>query len=335
MKRAARWLLAIGLLLFVAVLASQGAPAVLATLSTAGWGLLLVAVFHLLPLALDALAIRVLFGAADAGGALRKALLTRWAGESVNSLLPGGQIGGPLLMARHLGRLGLRAADAAAVVTVSTTLQTLAQIAFALFGVLLLGARASGLSAHVLRNAALVASAALAVQVFGFYWLQRRGLFGRVTRVVRRFAKQRDWSQLMSQADSIDAAVQAVYRRPGAVAASFLLSMVGWAVGVGEVLLILRLVGHPVGWTNALLLESLGQAIRGAAFAVPGALGVQEGGYLLLAPLTGLSPETALALSLAKRAREMLLALPGLLYLHLAERAAARPQRPVRPSRTV
>jgi uncharacterized membrane protein YbhN (UPF0104 family) len=69
-----------------------------------------------------------------------------------------------------------------------------------------------------------------------------------------------------------------------------------------------------------MLLESLGQAIRGAAFAIPGALGVQEGGYLLLAPLAGLSPETALALSLAKRARELLLGVPGLLYLHLAER---------------
>ena len=61
------------------------------------------------------------------------------------------------------------------------------------------------------------------------------------------------------------------------------------------------LLGHPVTWVEALLLESLGQAIRGAAFAIPGALGVQEGGYLLLAPLAGLSSDTALALSLAKR----------------------------------
>jgi uncharacterized membrane protein YbhN (UPF0104 family) len=83
------------------------------------------------------------------------------------------------------------------------------------------------------------------------------------------------------------------------------------------------MVNHPVSWFNALLLESLGQAIRGAAFAIPGALGVQEGGYLLLAPLAGLPPDTALALSLAKRAREMLLGIPGLLYLHFFRRAHA------------
>jgi hypothetical protein len=46
---------------------------------------------------------------------------------------------------------------------------------------------------------------------------------------------------------------------------------------------------------------------------------VQEGGYLLLAPLAGLHPDTALALSLAKRAREILLGVPGLLHLHAAE----------------
>jgi hypothetical protein len=51
---------------------------------------------------------------------------------------------------------------------------------------------------------------------------------------------------------------------------------------------------------------------------------VQEGGYLLLAPLVGLPPDAALALSLAKRAREILLGLPGLLVLHFSERSWQR-----------
>jgi len=108
------------------------------------------------------------------------------------------------------------------------------------------------------------------------------------------------------------------------VAASFALSLVGWLIGTGEVYLILQLLRTPIGWGGALLLESLGQAIRGASFAIPGALGVQEGGYLLLAPLAGLPPDTALALSLAKRTREILLGVPGLLYLHLSERGLRR-----------
>jgi putative membrane protein len=331
MTRAATWALSAGVLLFIGVLASQGLPAVIATLSLAGWGLLLVALFHLLPLFLDAVAIRVLFQRGAAHGSLRDALLTRWAGESANSLMPGGQIGGPLLMVRHLNQRGMPLEDAAAAITVSTTLQTFGQITFALLGVALLGAQATHISQNTLRTSALVASAVLALQVGGFYLLQRRGLFGRLMRTAKRFSGKRDWSQWLSQAHAIDAAVQVTYTRAGPVAMSFALSLVGWLVGTGEVYLILRLLGHPVSWSAALLLESLGQAIRGAAFAIPGALGVQEGGYLLLAPLAGLPPDVGLALSLAKRAREILLGLPGLLYLHFAERAGAAAARPAPP----
>jgi putative membrane protein len=320
MTRAATWALSAGVLLFIGVLASQGLPAIVATLSLAGWGLLLVALFHLLPLILDAVAIRVLF---SGYGSMRDALLARWAGESANSLMPAGQIGGPVLMARHLAQRGMGMERAAAAITVSTTLQTIAQIAFALLGVALLGAHATLISEHALRLSVLIASGLLALQVGGFYWIQRRGLFSKIMRTAARFAAKRDWSQWMSQAVAIDAAVELTYGRGGPVAASFLLSLVGWLVGTGEVYLILLLIHHPVGWIDALLLESLGQAIRGAAFAIPGALGVQEGGYLLLAPLAGLPPDAALALSLAKRARELLLGLPGLLYLQLSSRLNA------------
>jgi putative membrane protein len=324
MTRTAASALSLGVLLFIGVLASQGLPAIMASLALAGWGLILVALFHLLPLALDAAAIRVLFvtgGAAQ--GSMRDALLARWAGESVNSLMPAGQLGGPVLMTRHLMQSGLSLEEAAAAITVSTTLQTFSQIAFALLGVALLGAQATLASQHALRASSLIASGILALQVGGFYWLQRRGLFAKLMRAATRFAGKRDWSQWLSHAEAIDRAVQLTYARSAPVAASFLLSSVGWLVGTGEVYLILQLIHHPVDWIDALLLESLGQAIRGAAFAIPGALGVQEGGYLLLAPLAGLPPDAALALSLAKRARELMLGAPGLLYLHLSSRTGA------------
>jgi putative membrane protein len=323
MNRAAAWLLTAGLLLFIAVLASQGLSAVLATLARAGWGLLLVALFHLLPLAIDAVAILVLFAKRVSGATFTDALLARWVGESANSLMPAGQLGGPVLMARHLAQRGMPMDDAAAAITVSTTMQTFAQIMFALVGVVLLGAQAGHLSEQAVRNSSLIASAFLAVQVGGFYWLQRRGIFSKLIRVVMRVSSKRDWSQAMSQAQAIDLAVQATYNRRAPVAGSLFLNLLGWFVGVGEVYLIALFLGVPVSWSGALLLESVGQAIRGAGFAIPGALGVQEGGYLLLAPLAGLTPDAGVALSLAKRTRELLLGLPGLLYLRWAARVAA------------
>jgi putative membrane protein len=323
MNRATRWLLSAGLLMFVGLLASQGLPTVFSTLALAGWGLLLVALFHLLPLVLDAAAIRVLFGSDRGRDPMRDSLLARWVGESANSLMPAGQIGGPVLMARHLALRGMQIQDAAAAITVSTTLQTFAQIGFALIGVSLLGAHASHISENVLRTSSLIASGLLALQLVGFYLMQRRGLFSKLMRTAARFFGKKDWSQWMGHAESIDLAVDLTYRRGGAVAASFALSLVGWLVGSVEVYWILELLHSPVSWSDALMIESVGQAVRGAAFAVPGALGVQEGGYLLLASLVGLPSGTGLALSLAKRARELLLGLPGLLYLHLSERAGA------------
>jgi putative membrane protein len=321
MRRLGSWLLTAGLLLFLALLVSQGLPAILSTLAAAGWGLLAVTAFHLIPVIIDALAIRVLYRRGQTPHVLLDALLARWIGESVNSLMPAGQLGGPVFMVRYLAQRGLPLPQSAAVITVSTTLQTFAQILFALLGVLLLGARAGGVSEHGLRTMALIASGFLALQIVGFYYLQRRGFFSKLLRLVTRLAGSQKLSGLIPQAQAIDAAVQATYSRNGPVAVSFLASLVGWLVGAGEVYLILFYMGHPVSWVTALLLESLGQAVRGAAFAVPGALGVQETGYVLLAPLAGLTPEVALALSLAKRVRELLLGLPGLLYLHLSGRS--------------
>ncbi len=323
MNRAALILLSVGTALFVALLAWQGLGSIASALAVAGWGLALVAAFHLVPLALDAAAISVLFGRRSPVDQ-RDALLARWSGEAVNSLLPAGQIGGPVVMVRQLAQRGLRMRDAAAAITVSTTLQAFAQIIFAVLGIVLFGAYAAHGTSEHLRLAALIATVVLGVLIVLFYVAQRRGLFGRLLRVVSKLFGKRDWSSLTTRADAIDEAVRALYRERGKAAASFALSLVGWLAGTVEVWLALRFLGHPVDWVDALLLESVGQAIRGAAFAIPGSLGVQEGGYLLLAPLVGLPPEAALALSLAKRAREIVLGLPGLLYLHISERSWQR-----------
>ena len=332
MRKPAFWLFSLGLVLLVGLLVSQGLRPVFATLATAGWGLLLVALFHLLPLWLDAAAIRVLFDSNAIRAPWREALLARWVGESANSLMPLGQVAGPVAMTRHLSRRGMATQGAAAAITVSTTLQALAQFAFGLIGIALLALPQKLETASIRQQhrtliaATLVASVVLAAILISFYLVQRRGLFGGTVRRFAHLARRREWAGLISRAEAIDLAVEDTYRRGRSAAASFALSFAGWLVGTGEVYLALWFLGSPVGWGDALLLESLGQAIRGAAFAIPGALGVQEGGYLLLAPFAGLAPDAALALSFAKRAREILLGVPGLIYLHHCERVWRRSQ---------
>ena len=87
-------------------------------------------------------------------------------------------------------------------------------------------------------------------------------------------------------------------------------------------------LGRSLSATDALILESLGNGIFSAAFIVPGALGVLEGGFVMFGALFGLPAD----ISLSKRVRELLLGLPGLLvwqwtetHSFLHRKDAARP----------
>ena len=83
--------------------------------------------------------------------------------------------------------------------------------------------------------------------------------------------------------------------------------------GTAEVWFTFWLLGHPLPFWAALLLESLGQALRSMAFLVPGGLGVQEGGFILFGSAIGVGPDLALAFSLTRRFRETLTGIPVLL----------------------
>jgi uncharacterized membrane protein YbhN (UPF0104 family) len=86
-----------------------------------------------------------------------------------------------------------------------------------------------------------------------------------------------------------------------------------------EVWFVLRLFGHPVTASAAIALESLTQAVRHIVFFIPAGLGVQEGGFVVIGTLLGIDAELALALSMAKRGRELLCGLPALLSWQVAE----------------
>ncbi|MBT6828731.1 MAG: hypothetical protein HOA58_04345, partial [Rhodospirillaceae bacterium] len=51
----------------------------------------------------------------------------------------------------------------------------------------------------------------------------------------------------------------------------------------------------------------------------PGAVGVQEGAFVLLGAVIGIGPEVALALSLIKRVRELVIGVPALIAWQVAE----------------
>src|SRR5262249_20823139 len=152
--------LSAGVVLFAAQIVSHSVSAVYATLTLAGWGLLLVTLFHLVPLAIDAVAIRVLL---PPGTTWWDTVLARWEGESASSLMPFGQLAGPVVMIRQLSRRAVQLQNAAAAITVNTPLQVLAQAVFAVIGLAILVAQARPDRRGALPAGILLASAVLAV----------------------------------------------------------------------------------------------------------------------------------------------------------------------------
>ena len=301
--------LAVGLALFTALIAYQGLREVAAALAVAGPGLLVVALFHVAPMLADAIGWRCLLDRTvrPSVGAMLRA---RWIGESVNGMLPVMQVGGNVVKARLLAAWGVPAELAGASVVVGVMVLVGSQVPFTLLGV---GLLLSNVAGRALVPAALVGTGIMVTMLAGFYLAQQRGLFGGLARAAARMVSGGPDSPFVVGAAALDAAIHRLYRDLGKVGRGAAWHFAGWLVGTGEVWLALRFLGHPVGIEQALLLESLGQAVRAAAFVVPGALGVQEGGYLVLGSVIGLSAETSLALSLAKRVREVVLGVPGLI----------------------
>lgn len=299
-----------GLGCFTGLIAYHGIAEVAAALAAAGWGLVVVAAYHVVPMLINTMAWKRLLNHAGERATMGFLLRARWLSESINALLPVAQVGGDFVKARLAIRRGICAPVAGASVMVDFTLSVFAQVVFTLLGLALL----LGLSDHgELVAATLLGAAVVGALVGTFYLVQRKGMFVALGRLLEKAFEGRDWAALIGSAAAIDAAATAYYERRRLLLAAAGWRLLGWCSGTGEVWLAMHFLGAPVSLPEAFLLESLGQAIRAAAFVVPAALGVQEGGFLLLGSLLGLMPESALALSLCKRVRELLLGVPGLI----------------------
>ncbi|MDX8392372.1 MAG: flippase-like domain-containing protein [Mariprofundaceae bacterium] len=311
----------IGLVLFIGLIVYQGIDEIAAALAVAGWGLVVVVLFHLVPMTVNTLGWRVLLEVKNRP-LFGHLFMRRWIGEAINALLPVAQVGGEVVKARLIMRCGLSGDLAGASVIADFTVGLFAQVVFTLTGLFLLvyyfsdSAHAWGLFGGVI---------VFLLLFVGFYAAQRSGLFSVLAQMIERLGNTRGsaWMKLSGSAQAMDVALNGIYQRNASVVACGMWRLLGWMVGVGEIWLALYFMGEPISLLEALLLESLGQAVRAAAFLVPGALGVQEGGFILLGGIIGLGAETALALSLIKRVRELALGLPALAIWQFTSRKSA------------
>ena len=232
----------------------------------------------------------------------------RFVREGANALLPLAQIGGDFIGARCLALRGVRGTLAAASVIVDVLMQAASQLVFAIIGLILLIA----IGGNELMVWPVAVGIALAVPALGGFLLVQ-GEFGQrlVKKVLAAFAGDRNWLAF-GAVDDLFARLGEFYANRVRLIRSVAWHLAGWFVGAIEVWVVLNFMGYPIDFGDAVIIESLMHAVRGAAFAVPGALGAQEGGLIVLCAIFGVPPEAALALSLVKRIPDLVIGVPGL-----------------------
>jgi putative membrane protein len=330
------WHVAVGLAAivgFVVILAwvirNERAGDIIGDFATLGSALGLVIALHVVVIACDGIAWRVLLRD-QAGASLLDFIWARWVREATNLLLPVAQVGGEVVGARMLALRGIPAERAGGSVVLDKLTEALSQIPFTVIGLALM--LAIGGRTRLTETVSLALFVVIAGLAALFLARQTRWFRDIERRIAAWIVSGRQ--PLFRQIERFAQAIRAIYR-PERVAAAVGWHLAGWIVGAGEVWLALTFMGHPISLSGGLVLESLSQAITGLGFFVPAALGVQEGAYIAIGGALGVPAETALALSLVKRVRQIVLGLPALCSWQAVElrqllaAAVAQPAAPV------
>lgn len=309
-----------GAVLMVVLVLHSGYQRIFDAVGMAGWPLILILPYHLLPVALDAYGWRVLLAPADQRGRAGPLFLL-WAAlvrEGVSRLLPVASVGGEVVGIRVTMLRGLSGAVVTASVIVEVLLSLVSQYAFTLIGVLLL--------LLLLHSSALVFDLLIGlgltspIPIVLLAVLGRTRPFERLRRGVENMLGGRNkLAAMFGRSGTLDDALHDLTRRHGRMAWATLWQFFGMFAGSFEVWLVLKLLGHSVSPAAAIALESITLAIRHLAFLIPAGLGAQEAGLVVFGQMLGLNSQTALALSLIKRGREIVFGLPILLTWQLYE----------------
>lgn len=294
----------VGLLAFVAARTEMAEIA--EALSRGGPALLALALFYPLRLTAHAEAWRLVF---PPGGEPRRRVLLAgmWIAHSVNFLLPTATIGGDVVRGRIVVLRGAPEVDTVASLVADKTAHAVSTLVLLGLGVALAAIQGAGAG---LLGGVGAATLLLAAGVYLFVRIQRSS---GVSGLLDRWAGDGNgmFARAALDARQIEEKLEALYagrRRFLLAAASRVAGAIAMAV---EVWAASRLLGTPLSVGDAVTVKVVGLGVRSAGFFVWGGVGLQEGTYALLAPLTGLSPSGLIAVSLATRVRELAVSLPG------------------------
>jgi uncharacterized protein (TIRG00374 family) len=228
----------------------------------------------------------------------------RLGGESLNQLTPTASLGGEPFKAARLQAYGVPLEVASASVVIMKGILVLSLALYIFMGLALAPIFLPQAAKHML----LLCIAALGLAAVGtiFVFVQGRDPCGNSF----RFLSQRGWLPNFLRdregfLEDLDSAMSQFYRQyPVRAVLSFFLFFSSWLLHAVEVYIIFRLLGHPISWGLAICMDSLAMLFTALGFFIPAAIGVQEGGNILLALGFNLGFDLGAAFSILRRIRE-------------------------------
>jgi putative membrane protein len=307
----------LGLSLLVVILARSNLAGMLETLRLAGWPLLWLVPYRVLFFLLYAVGWLILLRQTDPNRhpGLGYLLWVTAVREAIDRLLPVASVGGGIVGVRLLRWKGVSTASAGASVIIEMLLTLTVVYVFTAVGVVLLTSH--GDTGFIINERLItVLLLTLPVPLVLVFLLRYGSIFKRLEARLRPLVGM---SSLSDEAEALDQKLQSSLRRVKAVFAVGALQLAALLSGSLEIWFALHLFGQSTSLRAAVILESMTQAVRHLAFFIPAGLGVQEASLLVFGNTLGISSEMALAVSMAKRMREVLCGLPPLLWWQWVE----------------
>jgi glycosyltransferase 2 family protein len=230
----------------------------------------------------------------------RRICLVQLAGSAVNDTTPGAPLGGEPIKAMFLKEQFDLPVTAATLLSAKLA-QALARALFVVLGAVavLWSLKFEYLPAKSLAAGLILTGSGIAT----FMTLQIRGLSAPAKRFFRCLRFPLDSVERLGRAlERVDQHLNELYKaRPLDFVASVALVLAGLCLGVIQVWLMLGWVGLHRDWASSLAIESFSVLLNFAFFVVPGSLGVQEGGKLLIFAALGLPLSAGVSLGVAFR----------------------------------
>jgi glycosyltransferase 2 family protein len=275
-------------------------------------GFALFCAWQVVTMAVLGLGWRVVAPLSDRRGNLMPFVWGRIVRDSASSCLPFSMVGGFVLGIRAASLHGIAVSVATLSMVVDLTAEFVAEIAFAVAGLLLLLSRSADLS---LTGPILGAVALAVVAGAAILWLQKWSI-----PLFVRFGRRILGSWLAGDEQHMpENGLAQMYGHTGRMTLGIAAHLLGWfCKGVGN-WIAFRLLGSDIDLATGLAIEALLHAALIPAFVVPGYAGVQEVGYAAIGALFGIPPEISLSVSLLRRARDVAIGIPVLVIWQLAE----------------